>query len=79
MTTEPSETSSYPQALPDRVAIVTGAGRGIGRGIARCLARAGAEVAVVEQAEDRIAGLPKSRVSDGADSEFPRMWHAPTT
>src|SRR5262249_61516346 len=55
MTTEPSETSSPLQALSDRVAIVTGAGRGIGRGIARCLARAGAAVAMVDQAEDRIA------------------------
>jgi NAD(P)-dependent dehydrogenase (short-subunit alcohol dehydrogenase family) len=57
MTTERSQTSSSTQALADRIAIVTGAGRGIGRGIARCLARAGAEVAVVDQAEDRIAGV----------------------
>jgi 3-oxoacyl-[acyl-carrier protein] reductase len=57
MTTERSQTSSSTQALGDRVAIVTGAGRGIGRGIARCLARAGVEVAVVDQAEDRIAGV----------------------
>jgi 3-oxoacyl-[acyl-carrier protein] reductase len=57
MTTERSETSSFSAALADRVAIVTGAGRGIGRGIARCLARAGAEVVVVEQAEDRIAAV----------------------
>ncbi|HKF28918.1 MAG TPA: SDR family NAD(P)-dependent oxidoreductase, partial [Candidatus Binataceae bacterium] len=55
MTTEPSETGAVSRALADRVAIVTGAGRGIGRGIARCLARAGAEVVVVERAEDRIA------------------------
>jgi len=55
MTTEPSEASSSPHALADRVAIVTGAGRGIGRGIARCLARAGAGVAVVDKEEDRIA------------------------
>jgi 3-oxoacyl-[acyl-carrier protein] reductase len=57
MTTERSETSSFSPPLTDRVAIVTGAGRGIGRGIARCLARAGAEVVVVEQAEDRIAAV----------------------
>jgi 3-oxoacyl-[acyl-carrier protein] reductase len=55
MTTEPSETISSPQALADRVAIVTGAGRGIGRGIARCLARAGAGVVVVDKEEERIA------------------------
>ena len=55
MTTERSEKSSFSPSLADRVAIVTGAGRGIGRGIARCLARAGAEVVIVDQAEDRIA------------------------
>jgi 3-oxoacyl-[acyl-carrier protein] reductase len=57
MTTERSEKSSFSPALADRVAIVTGAGRGIGRGIARCLARAGAEVVIVDQAEDRIAAV----------------------
>ena len=57
MTTERSEKSSFSPALTDRVAIVTGAGRGIGRGIARCLARAGAEVVIVDQAEDRIVAV----------------------
>ena len=57
MTTERSEKNSFPPVLADRVAIVTGAGRGIGRGIARCLARAGAEVVIVDQAEDRIAAV----------------------
>src|SRR5262249_50969009 len=66
MTTEPSETSSPLQALSDRVAIVTGAGRGIGRGIARCLARAGAAVAMVDQAEDRIAAVVSEVESLGA-------------
>jgi 3-oxoacyl-[acyl-carrier protein] reductase len=46
-------------ALTDRVAIVTGAGRGIGRGIALTLARLGAHIAVAErdpETAERTAG-----------------------
>jgi hypothetical protein len=37
-----------PQTLEDRVAIVTGSGRGVGRGIARMMAAEGAKVVVVD-------------------------------
>ena len=35
-------------SLKDKVAIVTGSGRGIGRGVARLMAREGAKVVVVD-------------------------------
>lgn len=40
--------------LTDRVAVVTGAGRGIGRGIARVLAAAGARVALVSRTQAQL-------------------------
>lgn len=43
--------------LDDKVAIVTGAGRGIGRGIAVELARAGAKVGVVARTQAQLATL----------------------
>ncbi len=56
--------------LPDRVAIVTGAGRGIGREIARTLAKAGAHLVIAEydraNAEDaaqEIIGLGRQVIA----------------
>lgn len=43
--------------LEDRVAIVTGAGRGIGRAIARAFAAAGADLAVASRTEAELASL----------------------
>ena len=40
--------------IPDRVALVTGAGRGIGRGIARAYAEAGADVVVSARTTEQI-------------------------
>ena len=55
--------------LDNRVAIVTGAGRGIGRGIAQEMARAGADVVIAEispetgsETADIIAGLGRKTI-----------------
>jgi NAD(P)-dependent dehydrogenase (short-subunit alcohol dehydrogenase family) len=55
--------------VKDKVALITGAGRGIGRGIAEVLAEAGMDIALnaltnhyVEKAAEEIAGLSGRRV-----------------
>ncbi len=45
--------------MTDRVAVVTGAGRGIGAGCARALAEAGADVAIVARTEDQLQAVAK--------------------
>lgn len=46
-------------SLEDKVAIVTGAGRGIGKGIALTLAEAGADVALAARTEEQLEGTAK--------------------
>lgn len=50
--------------LRDKVALVTGGGRGIGRGIALSLARAGADVAVADLPDNRAAQQTCAQILD---------------
>lgn len=69
--------------LTDRVAVVTGGGRGIGREIVRTLAKAGAHVAVAEfnadSAEDaaqEVAGLGRKSLAVQTDVRDPQSVEA---
>jgi len=67
--------------LENRVALVTGAGRGIGRAISRVLAEVGARVAAVARSSDELeslvdeieaaGGTAKAFVADLSDPEVP--------
>ena len=52
--------------LTDKVAVVTGAGRGIGQAIARIFAKAGAKVAVVSRTESNSAAT-----ADAINAAYP--------
>src|SRR5260370_21716137 len=68
MTSEESNQAARAKVLLDRVAIVTGSGRGMGRGVARCLARAGAHVVIAERAAERIAPVVAEVEAFGVNS-----------
>lgn len=51
--------------LEDKVAIVTGGGRGIGRGIARLFAKEGAKVVVAARTEEQIKRVVREIETDG--------------
>ena len=65
-------TRSIQPPLLDKVALVTGAGRGIGRGIAIELARQGADVALVDVFPDGLAAVADEVGEIGQGNHFRR-------
>lgn len=54
--------------LDDKVAIVTGAGRGLGRAMARALAHAGARLAVLDVAQDNVEAVAEELRASGREA-----------
>ncbi len=54
--------------MKNRIALVTGAGRGIGRAIALAFAQQGARVAITARSQDQLSGLAQEIQSMGGES-----------
>jgi 2-deoxy-D-gluconate 3-dehydrogenase len=71
MSDTPSETPDRPSfSLTGRLAVVTGASEGIGRSLALAYAAAGARLALVSRAPERLADLAASVRAAGAEAEI---------
>src|SRR5258708_32145976 len=56
--------------LENKVALITGSGRGIGRAMAMLFAKEGAEVFLTARTEKEIAAVAKEIVADGGKAGF---------
>jgi len=64
--------------LKDKIALVTGAGRGLGKGIARAFANEGAKLAINESEEKNAADTVQMIKTNGGEARLRdgRSWHA---